>query len=116
MSTLYSDRWIECTEDAIRIRCYYFPRGDKTIPYASIREVRRIRMNWLTGKGRVWGTGSFRYWTSLDPQRRRKQVALVLDTGARVLPFITPDDPAAVEAAILAHSAATATDGRVLFI
>jgi hypothetical protein len=36
---------------------------------------------------------------------------LILDTGARILPFITPDDPAAVEAAILAHSSATTVTG-----
>jgi hypothetical protein len=36
---------------------------------------------------------------------------LILDTGARILPFITPDDPAAVEAAIQAHSSATVVPG-----
>lgn len=116
MTALYSDRWIECTDDEVHIKGYYFPWGDKKIPYASISQVRRIQMGWLSGKARVWGSGSLKYWASLDPRRPRKKVALVLDTGARMLPFITPDDPAAVEAAILAHSNATATDGRVSFI
>jgi hypothetical protein len=32
----------------------------------------------------------------LDPQRPKKNTALVIDVGRRVRPTITPDDPAAV--------------------
>jgi hypothetical protein len=66
----------------------------------------------LSGKGRIWGTASPRYWASLDPRRPAKQTALILSTGRWVQPFITPDDPDAVEAVILGHSTAqTITDG-----
>jgi hypothetical protein len=111
MSALYRDRWIECTDDAVVIRGYYFPWGTKRIPYSSIQTIRRVNMGALTGKGRIWGSTTLRYWASLDPGRPRKSTALILDTGARILPFITPDDPAAVEAAIQAHSSATVVPG-----
>ncbi len=100
MSTIYKDRWISCTSDAVTIRGYYFPWGTKHIAYASIRSVRRVATGALTGRGRIWGTANPRYWASLDPRRPTKQVALILDLGRRVRPFITPDDPDAVEAAI----------------
>jgi hypothetical protein len=102
---LYRDRWIECTADAIRIRGYYFPWGSKRIPYGSIRSVRRVTMGPLSGKGRIWGTGSLRYWASLDPGRPGKDTALILDTGHYVRSFITPDDTQKVEAILRAHSA-----------
>jgi hypothetical protein len=113
MSTGYADRWITCTPDAIWIRGYYFPWGTKRIPYGSIRSVRRVNMGALTGRGRIWGTSNPRYWASLDPRWPRKKTALVLDVGGRVQPFVTPDDPAAVEAAIREHANVepTAADG-----
>ena len=112
MSALYQDPWIECTDDAVRIRGYYFPWGTKTIPYGSIRSVRKVAMGLVTGKGRIWGSTTLRYWASLDPGRPGKDTALVLDTGAPIKPFITPDDPDAVQAVILAHSSATSATGR----
>jgi hypothetical protein len=100
----YADRWIECDDDEIRVRGYYFPWGTKRIPYAAIRAVRRVRMGALRGRGRIWGTANLRYWASLDPQRPGKQTALILDLGRPVQPFITPDDPTAVWQAIRAHT------------
>lgn len=87
--TSYRDQWIECTDEEIRIRGYYFPWGTKRIPYTSIRSVRRVDMGTLTGKGRIWGTGNLRYWASLDPRRPSKKVALILDLGRHVRPFLT---------------------------
>ncbi|MGI8679721.1 MAG: hypothetical protein ACR2LX_13770 [Jatrophihabitans sp.] len=100
----YRDHWIECTPDSLRIRAYYFPFGTKTIPYRSIRSVRRVEIGALTGKARIWGTANPRYWAGLDPGRPRKKVGLILDVGRRVRPFLTPDDPDAVEAVIRAHT------------
>jgi hypothetical protein len=57
------------------------------------------------------GSTTLRYWASLDPRRPGKTTALILDTGAGILPFITPDDPAAVEAAILGHFSAGSVTG-----
>ena len=40
MGTRYHDRWIDCTEEGLVVRGYYFPWGTQRIPYAEIREVR----------------------------------------------------------------------------
>jgi hypothetical protein len=111
VGSLYQDRWIECTTDAVIIHGYYFPWGTKRIPYQSIREVRRVPLGALTGRGRIWGSTTLHYWASLDPGRPRKKTALILDTGRGILPFITPDDPGAVVTAITQHSSATVIDG-----
>jgi hypothetical protein len=50
-------------------------------------------MTWLTGKGRVWGTGHPGYWFPLDMRRMNKTEMLVLDLGGRVKPCVSPDDP-----------------------
>lgn len=104
MDNLYRDRWIECTPDAIVIRGYYFPWGTKRIAYSEIRSLRRVEMSPLRGQMRIWGTSNPRYWASLDPQRRHKSVALILDLGRSVKPFITPEDPDAVEAIVRQHA------------
>ena len=101
---IYSDRWISCTEDEIRIRGYYFPWGTKRVPYATLRQVRRVPVGILTGRGRLWGTANLRYWASLGPGRPHKRTALILDSGGRVQAYITPDDPDAVCEAILRRS------------
>lgn len=105
MAEIYRDPWITCTDDALRIRGYYFPWGTKTIPYTSIRSVERVPLSAAGGQFRIWGTASVTRWASLDPQRMRKKEALVLDVGRRVQPFITPRDAAEVEAVIHAHTA-----------
>jgi hypothetical protein len=111
MSDAYDDRWISCADEGIAIRGYYFPWGTKHIPYARIRAVQRVNLGALTGRLRVWGTANPRYWASLDPARPRKRVGLILDTGALVKPFITPDDPQAVLDAIHAHTGPEAFSG-----
>ena len=114
MTPTYRDPWISCDDEAIRIRGYYFPWGTKTIPYRSIRSVRRIRSGPLTGQFRIWGTSSPTLWASLDPRRMSKSEGLILDLGRRVRPFITPDDAAAVVAVLACHAVpGSAPDGRV---
>ncbi len=115
MDALYKDRLIECTADAVVIHRYYFPWGDKHVPYQSIRKVTRVPMGTFTGKGRIWGSSTLRYWASLDPGRPAKDIALILDTGARIQPFITPDDADAVAAVIRQHSSAPIVDGPAVF-
>jgi hypothetical protein len=102
---VYRDRWIACGAGDLRIRGYYFPWGTKRIAYSAIRSVTRVGMGLFTGRGRIWGTANPRYWASLDPARPRKSVGFVIDVGAKVRPFVTPDDPAAFEAELRAHLA-----------
>jgi hypothetical protein len=111
MTDLYQDKWITCTTDAVLIRGYYFPWGTKRVPYREIREVRRVPMKGaLTGKGRIWGSTTLRYWASLDPGRTAKDTAFILDTGHRILPFITPDDPAKMAAVLSGDAGLSVVD------
>ncbi|HUI04831.1 MAG TPA: hypothetical protein VLZ77_14925 [Acidimicrobiales bacterium] len=107
----YRDRWIRCTPTELQIRAYYFPWGTKRIPYGTIKGVRRVAMGTLTGRARIWGSANPGYWASLDPGRPGKQVGLILDLGRRVKPFITPDDPEAVERTIRARAGIASDEG-----
>jgi hypothetical protein len=96
MADLYKDRWVTCGDEEIRVRWYYL-WGTKRIPYRAVHGIKRVSLTATRGKARIWGTANPRYWASLDPKRPAKQVALVLDLGRFVRPFLTPDDPDAFE-------------------
>jgi hypothetical protein len=100
----YQDPKIECTDSEIIIRGYYFPWGGKRIPYSSVRSLDRFDMTALGGKGRIWGSGDLRHWANLDAGRPKKSVGFYIDVGARIIPFVTPDDPDAFEAAVREHA------------
>jgi hypothetical protein len=110
VSDEYTDPRIEATADGLRIRHYYLPFGDKRIGWEEIRSVGRVEVGALRGRFRIWGTANPRYWANLDPGRPRKKQGFILDLGRTVKPFITPDDPAAFEAALRAHTAAPIED------
>jgi hypothetical protein len=112
----YADPRIEADASGLRIRHYYLPFGDKRIPWESIRSVGRVKVGALRGRLRIWGTANPRYWANLDPSRPKKKVGFVLDLGRGVRPFITPDDPAAFEAALSAHSEAPIEDRDAVII
>lgn len=97
-ASLYDDGSVSCDEDGIRIARYY-PWGAKRISYSSISDVRELPLTGVNAvrRWRIWGSGDFVHWWNLDVKRPSKTAALVLDVGKRVLPTITPDDPAAVE-------------------
>ncbi|MDA8290943.1 MAG: hypothetical protein M0Z33_04580 [Actinomycetota bacterium] len=96
----YQDRSIGVTADALTIKGYYFPGAVKSVPLAAIRSVRRADMTAFRGRARIWGTANPGYWANFDPARPRKTVAFLVDAGKAVKPFVTPDDPAAFEAAL----------------
>jgi len=96
----YTDPRIRCTDAGIEVRGYYFPWGTKHIPYGAVRRIERVDLSAARGRGRIWGTANPGYWANLDPGRPRKSTGLILDVGKRVKPFLTPDDPAAMEAVV----------------
>lgn len=100
----YRDSLIECTDTEVVIHRYQFLVGTKRIPYSAIRGIERAPLALLRGKGRIGGTANPGLWANLDWRRPRKSIALILDVGARVKPFLTPDDPDAALAAITAHT------------
>jgi hypothetical protein len=101
---LYDDGLVSLDADGLTIRRYYFPLGtSKRIPYSRIKGVQEQRMEFLTGKGRLWGTGDLRYWLPLDLHRLQKEKALILDLGKGIKPMITPNDPDRVFALLQEH-------------
>lgn len=101
---LYDDGRIACDEDGITIRWYYV-WGAKRIPFRSIRSATLFPLGAVRGKWRIWGSGDFVHWYNLDGRRPSKQTGIEIDTGGRVRPCITPDDPDAVHTIIAAHIA-----------
>lgn len=100
----YDDGGVALTEDGLVIRRYYFPFGDKRIPYGEIERVQRLPMSGLTGGWRIWGSGDFTHWFNLDSGRPRKTVKFVVETsGGRIRPVITPNDPDTVQTEFTAH-------------
>jgi hypothetical protein len=92
--TVYDDGRVRVDSDGITLRRYYFPTGTaKHIRYSDIRSVDLRPMSWLTGKGRLWGTSSPRYWLPLEAGRANKHTLMVLDLGGKVSPAFTPDEP-----------------------
>lgn len=100
----YRDSRIECDDTEVRIRGYYFPWGTKHIAYRSIRSMERFSLTELGGKGRIWGTGDFRHWANLDPERLHKEVGFQLDIGKQIVPLVTPDRPDEFEAVVREHT------------
>jgi hypothetical protein len=97
----YDDGLAVLDDQGITLRRYYFPTGGpKHIPYARIRNVEVRPMGWLTGRGRVWGTGGLGYWLPLDLSRLHKDKLVVLDLGLRTKPAFSPDDPDRVVAIV----------------
>lgn len=100
----YDDGSVACDEAGLAIQRYY-PWGARRILYS---EIRGIRVLPLRGWGaiqpwRVWGPTDLTHWWNRDSHRTEKHVALVLDTGERFKPTVTPVDPGAFEEIVRAH-------------
>ena len=98
----YQDPLISIQEGTLAIRRYYFPTGTKRIRLAAITGVEEYAMGKATGRWRTWGSGDLVHWFNLDPSRRHKRQALIIDLGRRAKPVVTPDDPDAFRAAVAA--------------
>lgn len=102
----YDDGLVACAADALIIRRYYFPLAtSKRVPYSDIRSMRPC----ASGRGRIWGSGDFVHWRNLDVRRPRKTMGLVIDTGHRIKPVITPDDPDEVIRVLSRHGVTPST-------
>jgi hypothetical protein len=98
----YHDPLIAIQDGELVIRRYYFPTGAKRIRLAAITGVEQCAMGKATGRWRTWGSGDLIHWFNLDPGRRHKRQAFVVDVGRRAKPVVTPDDPDAFRAALAA--------------
>lgn len=100
----YDDGSIACTETGLAIQRYY-PWGVRHITYGEIRDVRVLPLrDWaLIPPWRIWGPADLEHWWNMDIHRTEKHVALVIDTGERFKPAVTPVDPAGFELVVRAH-------------
>lgn len=98
----YQDPLISIQDGTLAIRRYYFPTGTKRTGLAAISRVEGYPMGKATGRWQTWGSGDLIHWLNLDPRRRHKQQAFVIDLGRRAKPVVTPEDPEAFRAALVA--------------
>jgi hypothetical protein len=101
-ATLYDDGRITCDDDGITIRWYYL-WGHKRLPFRTIRAATTFSLRPVRGRWRLWGSGDLVHWYNLDRNRPKKATGIEIDTGGRVRPCITPDDPEAVVRIIQEH-------------
>jgi hypothetical protein len=99
---LYDDGRIACGDTSLIIRWYYL-WGAKKLPYSSITSVNKRPLTRWRGRWRLWGSGDFVHWYNLDLGRAKKEIALDVHTGGRIVATITPDDPEAVERILTEH-------------
>lgn len=106
----YDDGTVACDETGLAIRRYY-PWGARRILYGEIRDISLLPLtSWtLVQPWRIWGPADLEHWWNLDPQRAERQVALVIDTGERFKPTVTPVDPDGFEQVVRAHLNGLAT-------
>jgi hypothetical protein len=106
----YDDGRVALTDDALVIRKYYFPFGDKRLPYGDIANVRLRPIAPVMEKWRIWGSSDFVHWFNYDPGRPRKSTALeITQSGRSARPVITPDNPDEVAAELASHGVTVTT-------
>ncbi|MCZ4497813.1 MAG: hypothetical protein JWQ74_366 [Marmoricola sp.] len=100
----YDDGSIACDETGVAIQRYY-PWGPRRIRYGEIRDVSVLRLDGRASSQpwRIWGPTDLEHWWNLDSHRQARHVALVIDTGERFKPTVTPTDPDGFERVIRAH-------------
>lgn len=100
----YDDGSIACDETGLAIQRYY-PWGARRILYGEIRDLSVLPLGgWAALQPwRIWGPTDLEHWWNLDTRRTEKHVALVIDTGERFKPAVTPADPDGFERVVRAH-------------
>lgn len=101
-SNSYEDTYISGDRQGLTIRWYYFPFGDKSVPYESIQSYEKVELG-FEGKWRIWGMGLIPHWFHLDPDRPKKEYGILIDDGHPVKMVITPDDIEAVLTLLETH-------------
>lgn len=100
----YDDGSVACDETGLAIRRYY-PWGARRILYGEIKNLCVLRLTGRTAARpfHLWGPTDLEHWWNLDPHRAERDVALVIDTGERFKPTVTPVDPDGFELVVRAH-------------
>jgi hypothetical protein len=93
-SVLYTDHLVEITRDSLLLRWYYFPCGNKRVPFSLVEWIRIGTRTPLSGGARrIWGTGGFSTWFPLDVDRPRRNVIFQLKIArtSRYIGFTVED-------------------------
>ncbi|MET3960641.1 hypothetical protein ABIE44_000575 [Marmoricola sp. OAE513] len=100
----YDDGSVACDESGLAIQRYY-PWGARRIQYGEIKDVSVLPLSgWAAVQPwHLWGPTDLEHWWNLDPHRPERKVALVIDTGERFKPTVTPCDPDGFELVVRAH-------------
>lgn len=100
----YDDGSVACDETGLAIQRYY-PWGARRILYGEIKDVSILKLGgWAAAQPfRIWGPTDLEHWWNLDTRRVERSVALVIDTGERFKPTVTPADPEGFELVVRAH-------------
>ncbi len=99
MPSYYQDKLVELTAEKITFHHYYFPFGDRSVPFKQIESIEVAPSTIMRGRWRIWGTGDIRTWFPLDikrPVRERIFVAMLRGSSRRI--GFTVEDSAKVEA------------------
>jgi hypothetical protein len=67
--SLYSDKLVNITSDAITFFNYYFWGCGKTVPVNDNEKIESLAPTVLNGKWRIWGSSSFNGWMPMDWHR-----------------------------------------------
>mmetsp|Transcript_40380 Transcript_40380/g.99174 ORF Transcript_40380/g.99174 Transcript_40380/m.99174 type:complete len:142 (+) Transcript_40380:155-580(+) len=93
---LYKRGNITVTESGVRLACYYFPFGAKTVKYTDIASVEEREYSTCSLRTKTWGMAlDFSVWWHFDWTMRevdsdRLRALLLHVKGSWVLPGITP--------------------------
>jgi len=99
MPSHYQDKLVELTDDAITFHHYYFPFGDRSVPFKQIEHIEVTSVPPMTERWRLWGTGDFRTWFPLDMKRpKRDRIFIASLRGSHLRIGFTVEDSAQVEA------------------
>jgi hypothetical protein len=79
----YSDGLVEISNEAIRLKGYYFPLGSKRVSFSEIAEVLVEKPTVLNGKWRIWGSGNLRTWFPLDLRRPWRDTIFIIRLASK---------------------------------
>jgi hypothetical protein len=87
MATIYKDKLVEIAEHGLTFRRYYFPFGDRYVPFDEFDKIEVTDPSLSDGSWRLWGTSDFQTWFPLDtrrPARDRIFVGLLRGKSRRI--------------------------------
>ena len=69
LDTLYSDKLVDITREALTFHNYYFWGCGKTVPVSEIEKIETSKPGLNNGSWRLWGSSSLMGWMPMDWRR-----------------------------------------------